>query len=45
MEMLSYEMKGQDIVIKGIEKLSTAYRDMIHGKFIGKPVVQLWNEG
>jgi len=38
-------MKGQDVLVKGIQKLPTTYRDMIFGKFIGKPVVQLWEEG
>jgi len=37
--MGSLEMKGCDVLIKGIEKLPESYRDMIDGKFIGKPVV------
>jgi hypothetical protein len=41
--MLSYDMKAHDVVIKGIEKLPIAYREMIKGKFIGKAVVQLWD--
>jgi NADPH-dependent curcumin reductase CurA len=43
MEMGSLDMKGSDIVIKGIEQLPNTYRDLINGKFIGKPVVQLWD--
>ena len=40
--MGALEMQGSDVLIKGIENLPTTYRDMIAGKFIGKPVVQLW---
>lgn len=39
--MGSLDIKGADVVIKGIEHLPSVYRDMIAGKFIGKPVVQL----
>ena len=42
MQMGSLDMKGRDIILHGIEKLPETYRDMIHGKFIGKPVVQFW---
>jgi NADPH-dependent curcumin reductase CurA len=40
-EMTSLNVKGADVIIKGIEHLPEVYRDMINGKFIGKPVVQL----
>lgn len=42
MEMGSLDMQGQDILIQGMEDLPNVYRNMIHGKYIGKPVVQLW---
>ena len=44
MEMGTLEMKGCDIIIKGIEQLPATYKKMIHGKFIGKPIVQLWEK-
>jgi NADPH-dependent curcumin reductase len=44
MEMGSLDMEGCDLVIPGIEALPTTYRNMIHGKFIGKPVVKLCPE-
>ena len=44
MQMGALEMQGSDVLIKGIENLPTTYRDMIAGKFIGKPVVQLWQQ-
>ena len=31
-------------MIKGIEKLPETYKRMIHGEFIGKPIIQLWDE-
>lgn len=40
-EMGSLEVKGVDVLIHGIERLPEVYRDMISGKFIGKPVVQI----
>ena len=43
MEMGTLEMKGCDIIIKGIQELPITYKKMIHGQFIGKPIVQLWN--
>ena len=39
--MGALDMVGQDVLIHGIEKLPETYRNMIHGKYIGKPVVQL----
>ena len=42
MDMGALEMKGCDFLIQGIEQLPTTYRNMIHGQYIGKPVVQLW---
>ena len=44
MEMGAVEMKGCDVIIPGIENLPTTYRKMIHGGFIGKPIVQLWDQ-
>ena len=44
MEMGALDMKGCDIIINGIEHLPVTYRKMIHGEFIGKPVVQLWDQ-
>ena len=35
-------MKGCDVIVQGLEQLPTTYRNMIHGQFIGKPIVQLW---
>ena len=40
-EMGSLGVDGCDIIIKGIEKLPETYRKMIHGGFIGKPIVQI----
>ncbi len=44
MEMGSLDMQGQDILINGIEQLPETYRNLIHGKYIGKPVVQFWKD-
>ena len=41
MEMGALDMKGRDTIIRGIEQLPVVYRDMINGKYIGKPLVQL----
>ena len=41
MEMIELNVKGIEVIIKGMESLPTVYRDMIDGKFIGKPVVEL----
>lgn len=40
-EMANLDVKGVDVVIKGIENLPYVYRDMFNGKFIGKPIVQV----
>ena len=40
--MGALDMKGYDFMINGIEQLPTTYRNMIHGQYIGKPVIQLW---
>ncbi len=40
-EMINLNVKGVDIVIKGLENLPYVYRDMLKGKFIGKPIVQV----
>lgn len=42
--MGALDMKGYDVMIYDIESLPTTYRNMIHGKFIGKPIVQLWKD-
>ncbi len=42
-EMGSLDMKGRDTIIEGIDQLPLVYRDMINGKYIGKPLVQLSN--
>lgn len=44
MEMGSLDMQGQDVLIQGMEELPEVYRNMIHGRYIGKPVVQLWSD-
>jgi NADPH-dependent curcumin reductase CurA len=40
MEMIQLNIKGMEILIDGIEKLPETYRDMIDGKFVGKPLVR-----
>ena len=42
--MGALDMKGYDLMMFGIEELPTTYRNMIHGKYIGKPVIQLWSD-
>ena len=42
MEMISLDAKGVEVIINGMENLPTVYRDMIDGKFTGKPVVQFF---
>ena len=44
MEMGQHELKGCEILLRGIEELPGTYRSMIHGKYIGKPVIQLWED-
>ena len=44
MEMMALGIEGREIVVHGIDKLPVTYRDMIHGKYIGKPVIQLWDK-
>lgn len=44
MDMVSYDIDGHEIMIHGIEELPVTYRNMIHGKYIGKPVIQLWKD-
>jgi hypothetical protein len=39
MDMVKLNVKGVEVIIKGMESLPSVYRDMIDGKFIGKPVV------
>jgi NADPH-dependent curcumin reductase CurA len=40
MEIIELNVKGIEVIVKGMEALPTVYRDMIEGKFIGKPVVE-----
>ncbi len=39
LEMASLNVKGAEVMIKGMENLPYVYRDMLNGKFIGKPIV------
>ena len=43
LEMGVLDVKGCDVMIHGIEHLPTTYRNMIHGQYIGKPIIQLWD--
>ena len=44
MEMASLDCKGCDIIVEGIDKLPETYRRMIHGEYIGKPIIKLWDK-
>lgn len=39
--MANLDAKGVDVIIKGIENLPYVYRDMLDGKFVGKPIIQV----
>lgn len=43
MEMGSLDVQGCHVMMHGIEELPTTYRNMIHGQYIGKPIIQLWD--
>jgi len=43
MEMASIDVQGCHLMMEGIEQLPTTYRNMIHGQYIGKPIIQLWD--
>ena len=39
MEMIDLDIKGSEVVIKGMDNLPFAFRDVYNGKYMGKPIV------
>ncbi len=37
--MISLEVEGVEVMLKGITQLPEAYRDLIFGKYCGKPII------
>lgn len=38
--MIDLDIKGTEVLIKGIENLPVACRDVFNGKYMGKPIVE-----
>lgn len=44
LEMIDLDINGTEVIIKKMEQLPIAYRDVHYGKYIGKPIVEFeWN--
>lgn len=40
LEMIELDIKGTEVIIKNMDQLPIAYRDVHYGKYIGKPIVE-----
>ena len=40
MEMIDLNINGSEVLIKGMENLPLAFRDVYNGKYMGKPIVE-----